>query len=129
MRFANCGWVALAAAMALAGATEAARIPQCRGAPSDVTAVDQTVRACLAQGRDCQAVDHLKIFQNREHRLPRLQAGQGYREARVGQGPHGTAGARRIVVLIEGRQGAARVLDDFYTSNHYEAFCELKAGG
>lgn len=112
-------------ALALGGAAGAVTIPVCRSVDSDVRVVDQEVISCLATGTECDDVDHLKRFYNMERILPPPGPGQGYREARVGHGPNGSAGARRIVVLLDGPEGRGHVLGQYYTGNHYLNFCEI----
>lgn len=113
----------------LAGPAAAVTIAPCRMVEGDVRAVDREVVDCLSNGAGCGEVDHLKRFYNMERLLPPPGPGQGYREARVGHGPHGSAGARRIVVLLDGPEGRGRVLGQYYTWNHYLNFCEITPQG
>ncbi len=119
--------VAALLASGIASATCAATIPACRSVEGDVRTVDQEVVSCLATGAECDEIDHLKRFYNMERILPPPGYGQGYREARVGHGPNGSAGPRRIVVLLDGPEGRGHVLGQYYTGNHYLNFCEITA--
>jgi len=62
-----------------------------------------------------------KIFDNREGFLPKISPKEPlcYYEAVVGLARDGTAGKRRIVLLVEERQVFKRCLAKYYSNTHY----------
>lgn len=99
--------------------TEASGVRACR--PDELPRqVGETVRAIREGGPFARRKDGV-TFQNREGRLPRRASGF-YREYTVPTPGTDRAGARRIVTGGNPRTNPPWM---FYSSDHYETFCEI----
>lgn len=94
--------------------------------PANATAVLPAVRTCIinnSRAGDCGANRFdVKVFQNREARLPAVGAGQSYYEAKIRNAGQ-PAGTLRWVILANTNVNPRTLGNQYYTNDHYATFC------
>lgn len=96
-------------------------LPTCRALPAEVSAAVAAVRN---DGPYLRPRDDGGVFGNRERLLPGKPRGY-YREYTVRTPRERFPGPRRLITGGQPRLGAEPV-EWFYTSDHYESFCQLR---
>lgn len=66
------------------------------------------------------------IFSNNERQLPGTNRNEVYYEYTLGQAWGDGAGKHRAVLLVLLGQDKRRVIKQYYTSDHYRTFCEIR---
>jgi ribonuclease T1 len=66
------------------------------------------------------------IFNNNEKRLPAAGKDEIYYEYYLGIGGDGGAGSHRAVLLVQTPAGKRKLVERYYTQDHYASFCSLK---
>lgn len=64
-------------------------------------------------------------FQNREGKLPPAGKNEIYYEYYLGNDGTGGAGSHRAVLLVQESKNKNRLLESYYTQDHYATFCSL----
>jgi ribonuclease T1 len=65
------------------------------------------------------------VFNNNEGRLPPIDKDQVYYEYYLGIGGDGGPGSHRAVLLVQTPAGKRKLVERYYTQNHYTSFCTL----
>ncbi|CDG81549.1 ribonuclease domain-containing protein [Janthinobacterium agaricidamnosum] len=65
------------------------------------------------------------VFNNNEGRLPAAGKNEVYYEYYLGIGGDGGAGSHRAVLLVQ-TSGKRKLVQRYYTQDHYASFCSLK---
>lgn len=67
------------------------------------------------------------VFNNNEGRLPAAGKDEVYYEYYLGIGGDGGAGSHRAVLLVQTPKGKRKLVERYYTQDHYASFCSLKS--
>ncbi|WP_454774994.1 ribonuclease domain-containing protein [Janthinobacterium tructae] len=66
------------------------------------------------------------VFNNNEKRLPAAGKDEVYYEYYLGIGGDGGPGSHRAVLLVQTPTGKRKLVERYYTQDHYTSFCSLK---
>ena len=66
------------------------------------------------------------VFNNNEKRLPAAGKDEVYYEYYLGIGGDGGAGSHRAVLPVQTPAGKRKLVERYYTQDHYTSFCSLK---
>ncbi|MBN3134379.1 ribonuclease domain-containing protein [Pectobacterium punjabense] len=123
------GLCLIAASASLSSNTYAAKIPDCgKNAPSKTLPTPQNSEYDAYRNAKISAVDknaNNKIFNNNEKILPAAGKNEVYYEYYLGYDGTGGAGSHRAVLLVSIPTGKHKVLQSYYTQDHYKTFCSL----
>lgn len=67
------------------------------------------------------------VFNNNERRLPAIGKDEVYYEYYLGIGGNGGAGSHRAVLLVQTPAGKRKLVERYYTLDHYASFCSLSS--
>lgn len=65
------------------------------------------------------------VFQNREGKLPAAGRNEVYYEYYLGYDGNNGPGSHRAVLLVQEAKAKRRLMERYYTQDHYETFCGL----
>ena len=66
------------------------------------------------------------VFNNNEKRLPAAGKDEVYYEYYLGIGGDGGPGSHHAVLLVQTPTGKRKLVERYYTQDHYTSFCSLK---
>lgn len=67
------------------------------------------------------------VFNNNERRLPAAGKDEVYYEYYLGIGGDGSAGSHRAVLLVQTGGAKRKLLERYYTLDHYTSFCKMSS--
>ncbi|MFJ5333096.1 ribonuclease domain-containing protein [Pectobacterium versatile] len=131
MKSKRAAWVCclIAASALLSSNTYAAKIPDCgKNSPSKTLPTPQNSEYDAYRNAKISAVDKNaknKEFNNNEKILPAAGKNEVYYEYYLGYDGNNGAGSHRAVLLVSTPAGKNKVLQSYYTQDHYKTFCAL----